>query len=82
MNPIKSAVSWVMNVIARDNEYCDDLAIYKGARIRTKYGMGEVVGGSFSVKLDRPVGGRHENNRTWSFNIDAMRLVEKGDTNA
>lgn len=48
-----------------------------GSRVRTKHGMGTVIGGSINVLLDKPVTGQRENDRTWSFNLDKMHEVKK-----
>lgn len=74
---MKSLVSWVINIVATGREDVPDLAIYTGSRVRTKLGMGTVIGGTFHVRLDNPKQGQHENDRSHSFNIDKMQIVPK-----
>ena len=52
------------------NQLGDYRKLHTGSIIRTSKGMGTIVGGSITVKLDRPLSGRHPNDRTWAFNLD------------
>lgn len=60
-------VRWFINLTSNDS------GLFVGQRVKTKYGMGVVTSGSVQVKLDKtPPGAVHENEKTWSFNLNEM----------